>query len=116
MTQGKYQTVGHRCNLLYIDANEDQGERLDIIDFSDAAGEWGSVVPIPEREAKRMIELAEQRRIADLESRQPFENERGGHEVRDGKMADRWFERRLTLTRSAVGDRICASARLFEIG
>lgn len=42
-------------------------ERLDIIDFCDAAGEWGSVVPIPAKEADRMIELAEQRRVADLE-------------------------------------------------
>jgi hypothetical protein len=116
MTRGKCQTVGHRCNPLYIDANEDQGERQDIIDFSDAAGEWGSVVPIPEREAKRMIELAEQRQIADLESRESFANERRGHEVRDGEMADRWFERRLILPRSAVGDRICTSARLSGIG
>jgi hypothetical protein len=41
---------------------------LDIIDFCDAAGEWGSVVPIPAKEAERMIELAEQRRIADVET------------------------------------------------
>ena len=45
---------------------------MDIIDFCDAAGEWGSVVPIPAREAARMIELAEQRRIADLEEREGF--------------------------------------------
>jgi hypothetical protein len=42
-------------------------ERLDIIDFCDAAGEWGSIVPIPAGEAGRMIELAGQRRIADLD-------------------------------------------------
>jgi hypothetical protein len=41
---------------------------LDIIDFCDAAGEWGSIVPIPAKEAERMIELAEQRRIADVET------------------------------------------------
>jgi hypothetical protein len=46
-------------------------ERLDIIDFCDAAGEWGSIVPIPAREAERMIELANQMRIADLENPQP---------------------------------------------
>jgi hypothetical protein len=40
-------------------------ERLDIIDFCDAAAEWGSIVPIPAREADRMIELADQRCIAD---------------------------------------------------
>lgn len=39
-----------------------------MIDFCDAAGEWGSIFPIPAREADRMIELADQRRIADLES------------------------------------------------
>jgi hypothetical protein len=44
-------------------------ERLDIVDFCDAAGEWGSVVPIPAGEAKRMIELADQRRIVDLDTR-----------------------------------------------
>ncbi|CAO2651780.1 Nn.00g000630.m01.CDS01 [Neocucurbitaria sp. VM-36] len=41
-------------------------ERLDMIDFCDAASEWGSIVPLPAREANRMIELADQRQIADL--------------------------------------------------
>ncbi|USP78096.1 hypothetical protein yc1106_05370 [Curvularia clavata] len=47
-------------------------ERREIIDFCDAAAEWGSNVPIPAREADKMIELAGQRRIADpgLEQRQ----------------------------------------------
>ncbi|CBX98568.1 hypothetical protein IAQ61_007805 [Plenodomus lingam] len=44
-------------------------ERLAVINFSDAAGEWGSTVSIPAREADRMIELADQRRVADLDSR-----------------------------------------------
>ncbi|KAI2480973.1 hypothetical protein Ptr902_07999 [Pyrenophora tritici-repentis] len=43
-------------------------ERLDIIDFCDAAAEWGSTVPIPAQEAERMIELAERRKIADIDS------------------------------------------------
>lgn len=40
--------------------------RLEIINFSDAASEWGSVVPIPACEAARMMELAGQRRIAEF--------------------------------------------------
>ena len=42
---------------------------MEIIDFCDAANEWGSVVPIPAHEAERMIMLADQRRVADLEHR-----------------------------------------------
>ena len=56
-------------------------ERLDLIDFCDAAAEWGSIVPIPAREADRMIELADQRRIADLERRQAPRDERQHYEV-----------------------------------
>jgi hypothetical protein len=56
-------------------------ERLDIIDFCDAAGEWGSTVPIPAREAERMIELADQRRIADLGDHGPVRGDRHGYEV-----------------------------------
>jgi hypothetical protein len=61
---------------------------LDIINFCDAAGEWGSVIPIPAQEAERMIELADQRRIADsnnrmadTENRRPFRDEGRYHEV-----------------------------------
>lgn len=39
---------------------------MDLIDFSDAAAEWGSIVPLPASEADRMIELADNRRIADI--------------------------------------------------
>jgi hypothetical protein len=56
---------------------------LDIIDFCDAAGEWGSVVPIPAKEADRMIELADRRRIADVENRRLVRDERHHHEVRE---------------------------------
>ncbi|KAI4624445.1 hypothetical protein J4E83_004119 [Alternaria metachromatica] len=42
-------------------------ERQEIINFCDAAGEWGSILPIPAREAERMVELADRRKIADLE-------------------------------------------------
>jgi hypothetical protein len=56
-------------------------ERLAIIDFCDAAAEWGSTVPIPEREAERMIELADQRRIADLEEMRATREERPRYEV-----------------------------------
>ncbi|KAH4215804.1 hypothetical protein HBH69_221310 [Parastagonospora nodorum] len=56
-------------------------ERLDIIDFCDAAGEWGSTVPIPAREAERMIELADQRRIADLGDRGMLRGDRHEHGV-----------------------------------
>ncbi|KAF2030416.1 hypothetical protein EK21DRAFT_100472 [Setomelanomma holmii] len=55
-------------------------ERLDLIDFCDAAGEWGSIVPIPAREADRMIELANQRRIADLDERRPSRDDRRSYE------------------------------------
>jgi len=41
-------------------------QRLAIINFSDAAFEWGSMVPLPAREAERMLELAAQRCIADF--------------------------------------------------
>jgi hypothetical protein len=65
-------------------------ERLDIIDFCDAAGEWGSVVPITAKEADRMIELADRRRIADVdnrigdvENRRLVRDERHHHEVRE---------------------------------
>lgn len=49
-------------------------ERLEIIDFADAAGEWGSVVHVPHGEAERMLKLADQRRVADLERRQDVEH------------------------------------------
>ncbi|KAF1847775.1 uncharacterized protein K460DRAFT_363813 [Cucurbitaria berberidis CBS 394.84] len=58
-------------------------ERLDIIDFCDAAGEWGSIVPIPAREADRMIALADQRRIAELEERLPLRDARSP--LQDGR-------------------------------
>jgi hypothetical protein len=44
-------------------------ERLELIDFADAAGEWGSIVPLPASEAKRMVALADGRHIADLDQR-----------------------------------------------
>jgi len=40
-------------------------ELLAIIDFADAAGEWGSVVPLPEKYAQRIEELAKGRRMAE---------------------------------------------------
>lgn len=43
------------------------------MDFADAAGEWGSIVHVPREESKRMLELADQRRIADPERRQGVE-------------------------------------------
>jgi hypothetical protein len=49
---------------------------MNIINFCDAAGEWGSIVPIPAHEAEIMIELADQRPIADLENPQPRFEER----------------------------------------
>lgn len=51
-------------------------ERLAIVDFCDAAGEWGSTVPIPAREAGRMVELAYQRRVAVLTERPAGREER----------------------------------------
>lgn len=46
-------------------ANEVIEECIDIIEFVDAASEWGSVVRIPAQEAKRMEYLANARRIAE---------------------------------------------------
>ncbi|KAF2821960.1 hypothetical protein CC86DRAFT_410354 [Ophiobolus disseminans] len=57
-------------------------ERLDIIDFCDAAAEWGSTVPIPAREADKMIELADQRRIANLDDRRPTRDDGQHYEER----------------------------------
>ncbi|RYO59768.1 hypothetical protein AA0113_g7535 [Alternaria arborescens] len=42
-------------------------ERSDIVDFCDAAAEWGSMLPIPVHEAEKMVELADRRRIADVD-------------------------------------------------
>jgi hypothetical protein len=59
-------------------------ERLDIINFCDAAGEWGSILPIPAHEAERMVELADRRKIADLDEphvQQP--RYKDGEELRD---------------------------------
>ncbi|KAF9693044.1 hypothetical protein EKO04_009062 [Ascochyta lentis] len=44
-------------------------ERLEMIDFSDAALEWGSVVLLPASDMQRMLALADQRRIAGSEPR-----------------------------------------------
>ncbi|KAL6708585.1 hypothetical protein ACN47E_002566 [Coniothyrium glycines] len=67
-------------------------QRLAIIDFCDAASEWGSTVPIPAREAERMIELADQRRIADLEETiYAQRNERGNEAAASSHRHDqRW--------------------------
>lgn len=40
-----------------------------MINFSDAALEWGSVVLLPADEMARMIALGDQRRIADIDER-----------------------------------------------
>jgi hypothetical protein len=55
--------------------DRDVAERLEIINFCDAAGEWGSIVPIPASEANRMIALAEQRQIADFQNGQREQRE-----------------------------------------
>ncbi|KAG9193573.1 hypothetical protein G6011_03608 [Alternaria panax] len=67
-------------------------ERIDIIDFCDAAGEWGSILPIPANEAKRMVELADGRRIADLDEthRQPprFDSREELHDRRQSRYTE----------------------------
>lgn len=45
--------------------NVDAEDLRAIIDFSDAAGEWGSVVPLPGKYALRMEELAKMRSMAE---------------------------------------------------
>jgi hypothetical protein len=61
--------VSRQASSQRLDVDISIVERLNIIDFCDAAGEWGSVVPIPAKEADRMIELADRRRIADVDNR-----------------------------------------------
>lgn len=61
MTNGESKSGG--TNNWYTDSDAD--ELLAIIDFVDAAGEWGSVVPVPGQYAPRMEELAKARRMAD---------------------------------------------------
>ena len=39
-------------------------ECVDVVDFADAAGEWGSTVKLPGMEAQRIERLAERRRMA----------------------------------------------------
>jgi hypothetical protein len=39
-------------------------ECIDIVDFADAAGEWGSTVKLPGMEAERIERLSERRRVA----------------------------------------------------
>ena len=51
-------------------------DRRDIIDFVDAAAEWGSTVPLPRDEAESILKMADQRLVADLEI------ERGGVDTR----------------------------------
>lgn len=43
-------------------------ERKEIIDFVDAATEWGSMVPLPRDEAERILKMADQRLVADLDA------------------------------------------------
>ena len=39
-----------------------------MIDFVDAATEWGSSVPLPRDEAEIILKMADQRLVADLEA------------------------------------------------
>lgn len=54
----------------------DVAERREIIDFVDAATEWGSTVPLPRDEAEDILKMADQRLVADLDAG------RGGVDVR----------------------------------
>lgn len=40
--------------------------RLDLVDFADAAAEWGLVVLLPAAEAERIVALAEGRGVVEL--------------------------------------------------
>ncbi|KAH6882006.1 hypothetical protein BKA58DRAFT_11699 [Alternaria rosae] len=68
-------------------------ERLEIVNFCDAAGEWGSILPIPAREAERMIELADRRRIVDLDEhdrqRLQYEDREGSRDCMQSRSEDR---------------------------
>ncbi|ENI09055.1 hypothetical protein COCC4DRAFT_36662 [Bipolaris maydis ATCC 48331] len=73
--QSMYQS--RQCGVAEQPKKMTDVKRLETIDFCDAANEWGSSVPIPACEAERMIELANQRRIADLDRSQ--RREEGQH-------------------------------------
>jgi hypothetical protein len=53
-----------RLGLVKKEANVFAEELRAIVDFADAAAEWGSVVPLPAKYATRMEELAKERRMA----------------------------------------------------
>ncbi|KZM18410.1 hypothetical protein ST47_g10438 [Ascochyta rabiei] len=61
LTDGEWCTRADVSELTLIFAVQ----RLEMIDFSDAALEWGSVVRLPASEMQRMIALADRRRVAD---------------------------------------------------
>jgi hypothetical protein len=75
--------VSRKVSFKCLDIDSNTVERLNIIDFCDAACEWGSIVPIPAKEAERMIELADQRRIVDLSNRRPVREDGEGYEVHE---------------------------------
>ncbi|CAI9628792.1 hypothetical protein GT037_001839 [Alternaria burnsii] len=68
-------------------------ERLDIIDFCDAAAEWGSMLPIPVHEAEKMVELADRRKVADVDEpyrqQSHYSNWEESHGQRQSRFNDR---------------------------
>ncbi|CAN9122589.1 unnamed protein product [Alternaria alternata] len=68
-------------------------ERLDIIDFCDAAAEWGSMLPIPVHEAERMIELADRRKIADVDEPYRQQSRYSNREESHGQKQPRFNDR-----------------------
>ncbi|OAL49039.1 hypothetical protein IQ07DRAFT_512433 [Pyrenochaeta sp. DS3sAY3a] len=53
-----------RVDIALRQAPMSDREALALVDFADAAFEWGSTVPLPAYEAQRLTHLAGQRRIA----------------------------------------------------
>jgi hypothetical protein len=73
---GEWVSVG---GALRTGADDIVAERKEIVDFVDAAMEWGSVVLVPRDEAEGILKMVEQRLVADLEAG------RGGVGVRRGR-------------------------------
>ncbi|KAF1349335.1 hypothetical protein EJ07DRAFT_140267, partial [Lizonia empirigonia] len=53
-----------RLDVLHRQGGMTDAQRTEMIDFADAALEWGSVVRLPASELRRMVGQANQRRIA----------------------------------------------------
>ncbi|KAF1927550.1 uncharacterized protein M421DRAFT_41788, partial [Didymella exigua CBS 183.55] len=59
-------TVLPRRRALVGKGGMGDAERREIVDFVDAATEWGSTVPVPRDESENILKMADWRLVADL--------------------------------------------------